>query len=253
MDSRSFSYVRRNLCLAILAMLAVTGCAQTEYLNQGEQSANPMARTVRADLKDEFFRVAPACVAVLPAVSVGPSSPQMATFIERAVARHLSQRVPTVIGPDQRRDLARRLTLDVSNPDDRHRFLKGARCDAFIEPQLMASSDDYFVIWSSRSIDLRLRMFQPSHAGDGDEGKLLWIARHATSRGDGGFPLDIASLSIGAIKASSHQMDQEMNYSIVEDAVRRMMVTLPDTRGGIAYGETPTSTALQVDARATVK
>jgi len=253
MYSRSIFNASHNLCIVLVALLVMTGCAQTEYLHEGEQPENPMARTVRVDLKDAFFRIAPTCVAVLPTVSVSSTSPALTDFIERSVARYLSQRVPMIIGPNQRHQITQRLTVDLSDPDGRARFLKGASCDAFIEPQLMAASDDYFVVWSNRSIDLRLRLFQPRIGGDGEDDNLLWIARHAASRGGGGFPLDLASLGIGAIKAGSHQMDYEMNFSIVEDAVRRMMVTLPDTRGGIAFDARPTSAALRMDARASVK
>lgn len=86
------------------------------------------------------------------------------------------------------------------------------------------------MIWSDKSVDIRLRLFTPGTSPNGETDELLWIARHAASRGDGSLPLDLASLGIGAFKAGNHNMDAEMHFSLTEDAVRRMMVTLPDTR-----------------------
>lgn len=218
------------IMFAVFMLISLVACAQTQYVHEGQEVEPSMMRTVRVDLKDAFYKTAPVCVTVLPVAAASEVSPLLKEFIEQSVARHLSQRVPVAIGPDLRKRWTRRLAVDLTDAGDQRRFLRASKCDAFLQPELMAAADDYFVIWSNKSIDLRLKLFTPPKSRSDKKGELLWITRHAASRGDGSLPLDIASLGIGTFKAGSHHSDAEVQFSLIEDAVRRMMVTLPDTR-----------------------
>ena len=85
--------------------------------------------------------------------------------------------------------------------------------------------DVYLVLWAQRGLSLRLTMTRLS-----DE-KLLWEARHTAVRADGGLPISIIDLPLSAARAVWVNRDPEMFASIAEDAVRRMMRTLPSLRG----------------------
>lgn len=241
--------IRVGITAAVLGSVMLLGaCAETRYVEGATESDSASlhtVRTVRYDLRDAYLAQAPECVAVLPLEAAAGTPDETANFIEAAAARHLSQRVARVIGPRERAHWSRRLAVDLSHPGDRNRFLSATGCDAFLRPTLMADDDFYLVVWSRRSIDLRLHVMRPANpavAGDGKE-ETLWIARHAASRGDGGLPISPVSAGIAAMEAGGHQSDHDIQPSLIEDAIRRMIVTLPDTRGpagqssGYAFGQ----------------
>ena len=218
------------IMFAIFVLVTLVACSKTQYIHEGQKDNIGITQTVRVDLKDAFYKTAPSCVIVLPVETASKVSLELREFIEKSVARHLAQRVSVVIGQDLRRHWVKRLAVDLKVSEDQRRFLRACKCEAFLQVELMSLSNEYFVIWANKSIDLRLKLFTPPKTRSEKKGKLLWITRHLNSQGDGSLPLDIASLSLGVYKAASHHSNVEEQFSLIEDAVRRMMVTLPDTR-----------------------
>jgi hypothetical protein len=219
-----------RLLWSFIVVVTLAGCTQTKYTNQRDEDKTSSMRAVRMDLKPAFYKKALLCVAVLPTMHSGSDFKELAIFVEQAVSRHLSQRFIRVINSNQRDEIVRRLKLNIFDASDQRRFLKAHKCDALVLPELISVIDDYYIVWSGKSIDIRLRLFTPGIEPNGNSDELLWIARHATSRNAGSLPLDLLSLGVGAFKASSHSIDAEVHLSLVEDAIRRMMATLPDTR-----------------------
>ncbi|MBT5839744.1 MAG: hypothetical protein HOH80_12165, partial [Rhodospirillaceae bacterium] len=64
-------------------------------------------------------------------------------------------------------------------------------------------------------------------AGDGFQ---IWYARHKARRGDGGLPLSPLGLGGAAISAGWVQGDGDRLPSMIDDAMRRIAMTIPDTR-----------------------
>ena len=60
--------------------------------------------------------------------------------------------------------------------------------------------------------------------------KVVWQARHVATRSDGGVPLSPASAIVNIFQAASFQGDGDVNFSLADDAVRRIVKTLPDVR-----------------------
>ena len=57
----------------------------------------------------------------------------------------------------------------------------------------------------------------------------LWKARHTASRSDGGLPLSPFSAPLSAFQAASLAGDDDVTPSMVEDVVRRLFATLPNS------------------------
>ena len=59
---------------------------------------------------------------------------------------------------------------------------------------------------------------------------VLWKARHVANRSDGGLPFSIIGVAVAGFEAARFRADEDVPDSLIDDAVRRMMVTLPDVR-----------------------
>ncbi len=216
--------------LPVMACVLVLGACQTEYRDTRQLPAtgdNP--RIEALDLRRVLYRVEPAfyrdppdCVVVLgpPAGKAG----ELANVrIETVVARHLRDKVPRVIGPLGRDRALRRLALDLDDAGDRRRFAGLERCDAFVRWRLIGSSSGYFLVWSRRDIGLDVEMFR-------DPGRTLWKASHVAHRSDGSLPLSPLSAPIAIFEASRFSNDRDIVPSMIDDIMRRLVVTLPDVR-----------------------
>ena len=62
------------------------------------------------------------------------------------------------------------------------------------------------------------------------DGHVLWKARHIADRSDGGLPLSPIGLVVDTYSSSQFSSDREIAESVVDDAVRRIVRSLPDAR-----------------------
>ena len=209
---------------AVISAVMLSGCAQTSYrAYESAGSATPLVdREVRYALDREYYADSPACVAVMPAK--GDVGAEVATGVERSMARYLSQRVSRVISPLERRRIVREGGLDLARGDGRRLFAGIAGCAHFAEAEIKGAENTFVGVWSQRSIDLTLRL------GRNSDGKVLWRAAHVASRSDGGLPLSAFSVAFNAIEAARFQNDDDVVPSMIDDVVRRIFVTLPDMR-----------------------
>lgn len=207
-----------------LMALWLSACVSTTYRAYDEPVVNrsPFSRDVRYDLADDFHRDPPDCAIVLP-VQAGASA-DFADTVEHAVARHLGGKLSRVIGPAMRRQAERDLVLDFTDPGDRARFARQKNCRHVLRIRHAVATDTYAVIWSDRSltIDLSLQRVR--------DGAIVWRAAHTASRGDGGLPLSPIGLGGAALRAGLSHGDTGIFPSLLDDAMRRMFATLPDTR-----------------------
>ena len=208
----------------VMSAFLLSGCAQTSYrAYESALSATPLVdREVRYALDREYYADSPTCVAVMPAK--GKVALKMATGVERSLARYLSQRVSRVISPLERRRIVREGGLDLARDDGRRLFAGIAGCAHFAVAEVTSAENTFVGVWSQRRIDLTLRLGRTS------DGKILWRAAHVAERGDGGLPISLVSLGIGIFKAGAQARDRDVLPSMIDDAIRRMMVTLPDLR-----------------------
>lgn len=222
---------RRLPVLALALAVAALGGCRTEYRSYdarpvaGEAAGAemPAGRKVLYRVEPAFYRAPPSCVVVLPTPDHDGSRGVAAVQIERAVARHLRDRVPRVIGPLGRSRAVRRLALDLHDAGDRRRFAALERCDAFVRWRLLDASNDYLLVWSSRDVGLEVEMFR-------EPDRTLWKAAHVARRSDGSLPLSPISASIAIFEAGQFEADSDMLPSMIDDVMRRLVVSLPDVR-----------------------
>ena len=211
-------------CRPVLVLLVLAGCMATSYGPYTEAPAESsfLERRVAFQVDRAFYKDPPSCATILP-LHRAPSA-RLAATIERALARHLSQRLPRVIGPPERRRRARRLAVDLSHPEDRRAFARAADCPAFVQGTLYQVSDDYAVVWARRGFGLQVTL---TRAGDET---VLWKARHLAMRADGGVPLSPVSAALAGFNAARFHADTDMEESLADDVVRRIAASLPDVR-----------------------
>lgn len=219
----------RALChlVPLLLSLVLAGCLKTTYHSLGAaggpETDTPsfLERRVDYHLAEAFYATAPGCAAVMTRTAVPRP---VARLVEDAVQRHLSVRLPRVIGAARLRRLEASLGLDMRAAGDRRVFARQTRCEALVEIRLSEVSDNYLVLWAHRGLTIDLTMRRIA------DGRLLWRARHRAGRADGGLPFTVVDLPISAARAAVLSSDAEMFASITDDAARRMIRTLPDIR-----------------------
>jgi hypothetical protein len=186
-----------------------------------------LERRVTYRLAPAFWSAAPDCAAI---VGPDPARQGVGPVVEQAAERHLATRLSRVIGGSRVREAEARLALDLRDAGDRRLFARRLDCGAVLEIRLHEVGDDYAVLWARRAIGLTLLLRRAT------DNALLWSAAHTASRSDGGVPLSILSLPVTAARAAALTSDGELFASIADDAVRRMMKTLPDIRGRALSG-----------------
>ncbi|WPZ32205.1 hypothetical protein T8K17_13235 [Thalassobaculum sp. OXR-137] len=187
-------------------------------------------------------------MAILPAAASGEIAARVA---EHALTRHLSGRVDTVIGPEARDRLTRRLALDLAPAafpefsqdasldsgvpyDDfrvterqsveRKRFAERVGCGHGAELSVHATRT-FAVVWSVAQVDLALRLVDLRH------GVTLWRSRHRASRGAGGVPASPVGLALALGQAGLFVADRDLLASVLDDGLRAVLRDLPDMRG----------------------
>jgi len=171
-------------------------------------------------LDPRFWRAPPHCAVVLPAGVRGEVRTRAA---ERALARHLSGRVDAVIGPDRRDATLRRLGLDLGHPPDRRVFAAASGCRHGVE-LMLAGGRAFALIWAEARMDLEARMI------DLEDGEVMWRARHRASRATGGLPTSPLGLLVSVGRAGTFAADADLVPSVLDDGLRALIATLPDTR-----------------------
>jgi hypothetical protein len=62
------------------------------------------------------------------------------------------------------------------------------------------------------------------------DGHVLWKARHIADRSDGGLSLSPIGIAVDTYSSTQFLSDREISDSVVDDAVRRIVRSLPDAR-----------------------
>ncbi|HIJ44095.1 MAG: hypothetical protein V1253_00825 [Alphaproteobacteria bacterium] len=215
--------------IGILSLMFLAACTETRYVNYQGEEAFPdiFSRQVEFNVSKAFYRDPPDCVVVLPSTTADKGQGQgdgRGRVVEDALARQLSGKVNRVIGPNERDHLVRRLAVDLSRPGDRRVLARQARCGFFVQAKPWGGESVYAVVWTQTRVGLEVVMTRA-----GDDGA-LWQARHVATRSGGGLPLSPISVASNAFMAARLNTDGDVPLSLLDDTLRRMVRTLPDTR-----------------------
>ncbi len=213
-----------TIAAAIVSLLA--GCTETQYTAYGnaeEDSTGMLTRNVEFEVTGDYYREFPDCAVVMPFL-VGGERHERSLVIENAIARQLTGRLSRTIGPKEREKMARSWGIDTLNHDDMRVFSRQAQCRYLVEATPWGGDSIYVVFWTQSRIGLEMRMVRAF------DDELLWRARHVATRSDGGLPLSPISAVVSLVTAAHLKTDGDVDDSLAHDAVRRMVLTLPDSR-----------------------
>jgi len=205
-------------------MIALSACTAISYtpISKGKLSSGPFERKVEFSKADALYSFAPDCVVVWP-VGLGMDK-EKAALIEGSIARHLTDRVQRVIGPRERNKLARDDALDLQDNQDRKSFSQLQRCGYGVRVLAVKTSTQYLIVWSQNQVGLDLSLTRT------ETGEVLWRVRHIARRGHGGLPLSPVSFGMDMFDAGISNADKDQLPSVIDDTLRRMLLTLPDFR-----------------------
>lgn len=172
---------------------------------------------------ERFFARPPDCVVVvtLPWSGVADVS---APLVEAAVARRLSDRVERVIGPVEREAIGRRLAVGLGDARDRRDFERVTGCGHVMEVRPLGPGSESLGFWAERRVGLALDLVEIGWE------RPVWTARGVSTRADGGLPLSVLGAIGAAVRADRFWKDADVPESLVDDLLRRLVRSLPDTR-----------------------
>ena len=216
--------IRRGILIAA-AVLVMGGCTGTRYVDFKDAGADWRlpGRTVAVEIDRQLYEDYPDCVVVMPP-SAAPGLDRIADLVEAALASRLIRKVTRVVGAVERDSAARRMAVDPLHPGDREFLLKTLGCGAFIATEISGPGNAYYLVWSEFRIELEVRLFRAQ------DGRLLWHALHVADRSGGGLPLSPIGAIVETFSSTRFSADADVADSVVDDAVRRLVASLPDSR-----------------------
>ena len=212
-------------CFLLLIASLVLGCAETRYAayNDVKVGTEHPNRTVAFEIDRAFYTDFPDCALIMPPASAKGGG-QFAALIEMALGRYLTSKFTRVINPTERDIVARRLAADLSRPEDRLALAEEVGCDSFVFTDNLDSHSKNLIVWSQVRVGLEVRMVRVR------DGHMLWRARHVASRAEGGLPLSPITFVVETFSSTRFSRDREVAASVVDDALRRLVATIPDAR-----------------------
>jgi len=228
---RNTSYQRNgNTLKSTIAVLAigfvVTACARTSYVGYDKETASvpgvPL-RTVAVQIDDAYFSDFPNCTIIMP-TRTAASLEYFKPLVEEALGHHMTKKVSRVIGGTERDLRARRATLEVGRTEDRRGLAEATGCKTLLYSRVVGPGHTYLVVWSQVQIGLEVVMLRAA------DGHVLWKARHIADRSDGGLSLSPIGLAIDTYASTQFSSDRDVAASVVDDAVRRLVRSLPNAR-----------------------
>ena len=226
-------WLNKSIRLGVLfaALIGVSACTEIRYVDHAnskrmeKQTEDPSAFSRKVDyhLARAFYETPPNCVMILP-VMIKSINKKTARMVEDAVSRHATTRFDKTITSRHVKFAARKRALDPTHLGDSKRLGRALRCDAQLEIKTVGVENFYAVVWTDLSVTIQLTLVRSrDHA-------ILWRGKHKARRADGGLPLTLIGAGANTFSAGKLAGDTDVLPSMIDDAVRRVMVSLPDTR-----------------------
>jgi len=213
--------------IAVLAIgFAVTACARTSYVGYEKETASvpgvPL-RTVAVEVDDAYFSDFPDCTIIMP-TRTAAGLEYFKPLVEEALGHHMTKKMSRVVGGTERDLRARQASLEIGRTEDRMALAKETGCKTLLYSRVVGPGHTYLVVWSQVQIGLEVVMLRAA------DGHVLWKARHIADRSDGGLPLSPIGLAVDTYSSTQFSSDREVAASVVDDAARRLVRSLPDAR-----------------------
>ena len=212
--------------MVLLFGLILSACTETRYVDYGEgirEDQTPF-KTVAYEIDPSFYEEFPTCVFILKPGPRDQVTVDLSRIIETALSRHIAARFDRIIDGPERRNTIERDNLDIDDPSDFRSILKRLECDTYIRTEVLDPHIEYLLVWSQVGVGLELQLRRS------EDDHLLWRARHKARRSEGGLSLSPIGILVDTVFSSRFAADREVAESLADDAVRRMVFPLPNTR-----------------------
>lgn len=187
-----------------------------------EKNMNPIEEVVWYEVKDGYYRLAPNCVVILP-IYLSERDAHNNQAVEESLARNISVNFSKIIQTTELRRIAKANGYDLQNPSHVQSIAKLSQCQTILNAQAWGGEDIDIGFWTQKRVGLELNL-------QDDKGNILWQARHVATRSDGAMPISPLGAIAGLAIAANFRNNQEAEYSLIDDAIRRMVKTLPNLR-----------------------
>ena len=215
----------------LAGLVFISGCSDIRYVDhanskrmeQVTEDPSAFSRKVDFHLSRAFYETPPKCVMILP-IQIKGVNPKTTEIVEDAAGRHASTHFDKVISARHVKALSRKRAFDITHSGDIKRLGRALHCDARLEIKTVGIENFYAVVWTDLSVAIQLTLVRSR------DGRVLWRAKHKARRADGGLPLTLIGAGASTFSAGRLASDRDVLPSMIDDAVRRIMTSLPDTR-----------------------
>ncbi len=215
-----------SLAMAIFFSIATGACTDTQYTRISDATDDPSAlvKQVAYQIDPEFYAEFPECVLVLPPSPSSGISAELSSMVEAAISRHLMQKFNRVISGAERRIADERWGISPRDLSYAKRLLRRFDCDTFLTTKVLNPRLDYLLVWSQIGIGLEMTLSRASDQKD------VWRARHLARRSEGGISLSPIGAIADTVFSTRFASDRDEVEGVIDDAVRRMLVPLPNAK-----------------------
>jgi hypothetical protein len=216
-----------GLCFSMLVVgLILTGCTDTKYIDYNAEKPGAVSpfKTVAYEIDKSFYENFPRCVLIIPPAAGGKITMELSSIIENTLSRHLLGRFDRVIDSIERKVAAERHELLISDPVDQQFLARKMKCDSILNVEVVEPRVDYVLIWSRIGIGLELQLSRT------EDRHVLWKAKHKAERSEGGLSLSPIGAVVDTVSSTRFASDRDVAEGVIDDAVRRMIVPLPNVR-----------------------
>jgi hypothetical protein len=224
---RGTKLLNSKWCSSVLVVcLILSGCTDTKYIEYNAEKPEEMSpfKTVAYEIDKSFYENFPRCVLIIPPASGGKITTELSNIIEVTLARHLQRRFNRVIDGIERKVATERHELLIGDPIDQQFLARKMKCDSILNVEVLEPRIDYVLIWSRIGIGLKLQLART------EDGHVLWQAKHKAERSEGGLSLSPLGAVVDTVTSTRFASDRDVAEGVIDDAVRRMIVPLPNVR-----------------------
>jgi hypothetical protein len=224
--SSIYSLNNKLLFSMLVVCLILSGCTDTKYVDYNAENSDEVSpfKTVAYEIDKSFYENFPRCVLIIPPAAGGKITSELSSIIENTLARHLHRRFDRVIDGVERKVASERHELLINDPIDQRFLARKMNCDSILNVEVIEPRVDYILIWSRIGIGLKLQLARTT------DGHVLWQAKHKAERSEGGLSLSPIGAVVDTVTSTRFASDRDVAEGVIDDAVRRMIVPLPNVR-----------------------
>jgi hypothetical protein len=208
-----------NALISIIVVLSLNACSTADLSRETSVGATGLEHITQYDEEHKFNPSIVTCVMILPTRSPQGST-DFSRHITASLTRHAYVLFDRVAPPDQLGSLSQ-------TPGGNFRTRKGIttisiaiNCPYVLLSRVVGPGMEHFVAWARIRYGVEALLLDLSH------NHVLWRSRLVLGRGSGDMPMSPIGVISGIITSVTFAENSDIEASIADDAVRRLMRSL---------------------------